>query len=239
MNKKESLIALIPARSGSERIKNKNIYNLNNKPLIAYSINSALKSKIFDRIIVSTDSLRYAKIAKKYGAEVPFLRPKKFSKSTSPDYEWIKFTIDKLDKEKYKFTHFFILRPTNPFRNYKTILRAWREFKKNKKAESLRAVQISKSHPGKMWKPQGKFIKPILNLTISNQPSYNNQFKSLPKVYIQNASLEISKKEVIKKYKTICGKRIIPFFTNEVEGFDINYISDLNQAKKIIKKKNK
>ena len=72
MNKKESLIALIPARSGSERIKNKNIYNLNNKPLIAYSINSALKSKIFDRIIVSTDSLRYAKIAKKYGAEVPF-----------------------------------------------------------------------------------------------------------------------------------------------------------------------
>ena len=129
------------------------------------------------------------------------------------------------------------MRPTNPFRNYKTILRAWREFKKNKKAESLRAVQISKSHPGKMWKPQGKFIKPILNLTISNQPSYNNQFKSLPKVYIQNASLEISKKEVIKKYKTICGKRIIPFFTNEVEGFDINYISDLNQAKKIIKKK--
>ena len=95
---------------------------------------------------------------------------------------------------------------------------------------------MSKSHPGKMWKLQGKFIKPILNLTILNQPSYNNQFKSLPNVYIQNASLEISKKEVIKKYKTICGKKIIPFFTNEIEGFDINYISDLNQAKKIIKK---
>ena len=133
MREKLKLIALIPARSGSQRIKNKNIYNLNNKPLIAYSIKSALKSKIFDRIIVSTDSLKYAKIAKKYGADVPFLRPKKFSKSTSPDYEWLKFTIDKLDKEKYKFTHFFILRPTNPFRNHKTILRAWRELRKNKK----------------------------------------------------------------------------------------------------------
>ena len=236
MKKKVKLIALIPARAGSERIKNKNIYDLNNKPLIAYSIKSAIKTKIFDRIIVSTDSLKYAKIAKRYGADIPFLRPKKFSKSTTPDYEWLKFTIDKLDKEKYDFTHFFILRPTNPFRNHKTILRAWKEFRKNKKAESLRAIQMSKSHPGKMWKLQGKFIKPILNLTILNQPSYNNQFKSLPNVYIQNASLEISKKEVIKKYKTICGKKIIPFFTNEIEGFDINYISDLNQAKKIIKK---
>ena len=237
MKKKLKLIALIPARAGSERIKNKNIYNLDNKPLIAYSIASAIKTKIFDKIIVSTDSLKYAKIAKKYGADVPFLRPKKFSKSTSPDYEWLKFTIDKLDKEKYDFTHFFILRPTNPFRNHKTILRAWKEFRKNKKAESLRAIQISKSHPGKMWKLQGKFLKPILNLKILDQPSYNNQFKSLPNVYIQNASLEISKKMVIKKYKTICGKKIIPFFTNEIEGFDINYISDLNQAKKIIKKK--
>ena len=236
MIKKVKLIALIPARSGSQRIKNKNIYNLNKKPLIAHAINSAIKTNIFDRIIVSTDSLKYAKIAKKYGAEVPFLRPKKFSKSISPDYEWLKFTIDKLEEEKYEFSHFFILRPTNPFRSHKTILRAWREFKKNIKAESLRAVQISKNHPGKMWRLQGKFIKPILNLKILNQPSYNNQFRSLPNVYIQNASLEISKKKVIKKYKTICGKKIIPFFTNEIEGFDINYISDLNQAKKIFKK---
>ena len=77
MREKLKLIALIPARSGSQRIKNKNIYNLNNKPLIAYSIKSALKSKIFDRIIVSTDSLKYAKIAKRYGADV-LLRPKSF-----------------------------------------------------------------------------------------------------------------------------------------------------------------
>jgi len=76
VKKKIKLIALIPARSGSQRIKNKNIYNLNKKPLIAYSIKSALKTKIFDRVIVSTDSVKYAKIAKKYGADVPFLRPK-------------------------------------------------------------------------------------------------------------------------------------------------------------------
>lgn len=236
MKKRFNLIALIPARKGSERIKNKNIYNLNNKPLISYTIKSAIKSKIFDRVIVSTDSIKYAKISKKYGAEVPFLRPKKISKSNSPDYEWLKFTIDKLDKENYQFTHFFILRPTNPFRDEKTILRAWRQFKKNKKAESLRAIRICKEHPGKMWTVKGKFIKPIMNLTVLKQPSYNNQLKSLTNVYIQNASLEISKKNVVKKYKTISGKKIIPFFTNEIEGFDINYPSDIYEAKKIYKK---
>lgn len=237
MKKRFNLIALIPARKGSERIKNKNIYNLNNKPLISYTIKSAIKSKIFDRVIVSTDSIKYAKISEKYGAEVPFLRPKKLSKSKSPDYEWLKFTIDKLNEENYQFTHFFILRPTNPFRDQKTILRAWKEFKKNKRAESLRAISISKEHPGKMWRVQGKFMKPIMNFKVLNQPSYNNQFKSLPDIYVQNASLEISKKDVIKKYKTICGKKIIPFFTNEKESFDINYPSDIDRAKKIFNKK--
>ena len=79
LNKKK-IIALIPARSGSERIKNKNIIDFFGKPLIFYSINSAIKSSIFDKIVVSTDSSKYAKIAKKYGAEVPFLRPKKYQK---------------------------------------------------------------------------------------------------------------------------------------------------------------
>ena len=91
---KKKLIALIPARSGSERVKNKNILKLGKHPLIAYSILSALKSKIFEKVVVSTDSIRYARVAKKYGAEVPFLRPKKISSSSSSDYDWVSFTID-------------------------------------------------------------------------------------------------------------------------------------------------
>ena len=204
-NKK--IIALIPARSGSERIKDKNIKILGKLPLIAYTIKEAKKSKIFDRIIVSTDSLKYASISKKFGAEVPFLRPKNISKSDSPDYEWVNFTIQKLLKDQNtKFTHFFILRPTSPFRNSKTLIRAWNLFKKNKKNESLRAVEVCKQHPYKMWIKNKKFINPLFQKKKFKQPFYNMQFKSLPKIYIQNASLEISKISVLDSYKTITGK---------------------------------
>ena len=77
MSKKFNLVALIPARSGSKRLKNKNILKLNGKPLIAHTINYAKKAKIFDKIILSTESKKYAEIGKKYGAEVPVLRKKK------------------------------------------------------------------------------------------------------------------------------------------------------------------
>ena len=96
--KKEKLVALIPARQGSERFKNKNIINFYGKPLIAYTIISAIKSGIFDKIVVSTDSKKYALISKKYGAEVPFLRPKNISNSYSPDFEWVNYTIEKMKK---------------------------------------------------------------------------------------------------------------------------------------------
>ena len=237
MKRHSKLIALIPARFGSERIKDKNIINLFGHPLIAYAINAAIKTKIFDKILVSTDSLKYKKIAEKYGAEIPFLRPKKISKSFSSDYEWVNYTLKKLEKNDQKFTHFFILRPTNPLRSHNTICNAWNIFKKNK-ADSLRAVEYVKQHPGKMWLKKGKFIKPLLNFKVKKQPSFNNQIKVLPKILVQNASLEISKTEVLKKYKTITGKKILPFFSPSMEGFDINYPEDLvNLRNKIIKKK--
>ena len=160
MKIKNKLIALIPARSGSERIKNKNILNFFGHPLLAYSIKSAIKSKIFDKVLLSTDSQKYANIAKKYGAEVPFLRPKKISKSTSNDFEWISYTLKKLEKNNEKFTHFFILRPTNPLRSYLTIRKAWNLFKK-KSPDSLRAVERVKQHPGKMWIKDRNLIKPL------------------------------------------------------------------------------
>lgn len=235
-NKK--IIALIPARSGSERVKNKNIKNLGNHPLIAHTIKSAKMSKIFDRIIVSTDSVRYKMISKKYGAEVPFLRPKNISQSNSPDYEWVNFTIEKLlNDENKEYSFFFILRPTSPFRSPKTIIRAWKLFKKNKHAESLRAVEICKQHPYKMWIKNKKFIDPLINKKKFQQPFYNMQFKSLPKIYVQNASLEISKVSVLNKYETITGKKIIPFFTKDYEGFDINSEYDFKYAKFLLRHK--
>ena len=231
------IIALIPARQGSERIKHKNIKNFFSHPLIAYAIQSAIKSKLFEKVVVSTDSLKYAKIAKYYGAEVLSLRPKKISSSKSPDYDWVNYTIDLYKKKKINFTHFFILRPTNPFRNINTIISAWKKYKKYKNCDSLRAVSLVKEHPGKMWKEKNNFIFPLMKKKILNQPTYNSQYKSLPTMLVQNASLEISKTSILDKYKTITGKKIIPYFNNKFESYDINYPLDLEFAEYLVRKK--
>ena len=180
------VVALIPARSQSKRIPDKNIYSLKVHPLIAYSIASALESKLFDRIIVSTESKRYAEIAKYYGAEV-IMRPEEFASDTSPDIEWVKYTL-----ERVKCDSFSILRPTSPFRTANTIKRVWDLFNESPICDSIRAVEMCSQHPGKMWVIEGRFIKPLLQKGLHNLP-----YQSLPSVYIQNASLEIAWTDVV------------------------------------------
>ena len=88
-----------------------------------------------------------------------------------------------------------------------------------------------------MWIKSKKFIKPFILGKKNNQPYHNLQFKSLPKIFVQNASLEISKIEVLSLYKSITGKKIIPFYTKDLEGFDINYPYDIKHASFLAKKK--
>ena len=209
MNKKIKAVALIPARSGSKRIVNKNIKLLQNKPLLSYSIYSALKSKCFDRVICSTDSEHYAEIASQYGAEV-ISRPKKIASSVSPDYEWVKFTIDVLQKEKYDFNVYSILRPTSPFRTEKTIKRAFKIFKKNIKFDSLRAIELCNQHPGKMWSIGKKFMTPIIDKTINGTPWHSNQYALLPKYMFKMLVLRFHglKLFFLKKYIWIINSTI-------------------------------
>ncbi len=229
----EKIVALIPARMGSKRVKDKNIKLLNGKPLIAHTIKLAKSANIFEDIIVSTDSNKYSYIAKKFGASVPFLRPKNISGSDSTDFRWVDFTLKKIDK---KFDFFCILRPTNPFRSKKMILSAFKKLKSFPNAHSIRAVELTKDHPYKMWKIKENYIIPLFNKTLNNQPVHSNQYASLPEILKQNASLEIAKTSVLKKYKNISGKKILPYFTNNYEGFDINYPIDFELAKIIAKK---
>ena len=115
-----SAVALIGARSGSERVRDKNVRRLAGHPLLAYAIETARRAEVFDRIIVSTDSERIAQVARWYGADVPFLRPAEYATSTSPDIEWIGWTLPRLD-ERYDL--FAIVRATNPFRGPDAIRR--------------------------------------------------------------------------------------------------------------------
>ena len=228
------IIALIPARSGSKRITDKNIRFLKGHPLIAYTIASALKSHIFDRVIVSTDSSLYASIAEYYGAEVPFLRPAAFAGDKSPDIEWIEYTLNKLDEEAHGAECFCILRPTNPFRSSETIKRAWTEFLSDHKIHSLRAVELCAQHPGKMWVVSGSRIYPLIPLGSEQLPWHSQPYHALPNVYIQNASIEIAWIKVVFETRTIAGTVIKPFFTDGYEGFDLNYDYDWRIAEDLL-----
>ena len=234
-NYKNKTVALIPARSRSKRIKNKNIINFYGHPLLAYSISEAIKSNLFSRVICVTDSSKYAKIAEHYGAEVPAIRPKNISSDTSPDIEWIKWILKKINKNK-KYQIFSILRPTNPFRTHLTIRRAFDVFLNKNNFDSLRAVEICKQHPGKMWSYNGEHIVPLFPLQDIKNPFHSSQMASLPKVYIQNASLEIAWTKTVYENNTIAGNKIKPFFTKDYEGVDINEYEDLLLIDKLIEK---
>ena len=119
---KNLILAVILARSGSKGIKNKNIKILNGKPLIAWSIATCLKSKRINKIVVSTDSKKYAKIAKSFGAHEIILRPKKFSKDQSTDYDAILHLIKNFKKFNYEIIAH--IRPTTPDRDVKDVDKA-------------------------------------------------------------------------------------------------------------------
>ena len=229
-------IALIPARAGSVRVPDKNIRFLNGHPLIAYTISAAVQSGVFDRVLVSTDSEEYARIARHYGAEVPFLRPAEIAGSKSPDIEWVEFTLNELKNRGEEYHYFSVLRPTSPFRQAETIQRAWKLFQEFGKADSLRAVEVCSQHPGKMWVVRGEIMYPVMPVTPPEQPWHSSQFAALPEVYVQNASLEIAKISVSKKGRTIAGEIIQPFLTEGFEGFDINQEVDWVLAEYYLKK---
>ena len=233
-NKTPSIIALIPARSGSKRVPGKNIHPLAGNPLMAYTITSARQSGIFSSIVVSTDSEQYADVAKKYGADVPFLRPVEIAGDLALDIEWVDFTLRKLKEMGQTFDCFSILRPTSPFRMPETIQRAWREFLNEEGVDSLRAIEKAKEHPGKMWVVRGKRMMPLLPIGPAEQPWHSSPYQALPEVYSQNASLEIAWTRVVFDGRTIAGNVVMPFFTQGYEGFDVNRPYDWELAEKLI-----
>ncbi len=229
-------VALIPARSGSKRVKAKNIRVLNGHPLLAYTLSAARSSGVFDSVVVSTDSEGVAEVARHYGGEVPFLRPAEFAGDLSPDIEWVRHVLKALSEQGQNYESFALLRPTSPFRTASTIQRAWSLFQQLPEVDSLRAVELCGQHPGKMWVKEGDWIMPLLPGGPKNPPWHSMPYQALPKVYVQNASLEIAWTRVPLEGGTIAGEKIIPFLTEGLEGFDINQPEDWWLAEELIKR---
>jgi CMP-N,N'-diacetyllegionaminic acid synthase len=238
-----SVVALIPARGGSKRVPGKNVRALGGHPMMAYTIAAAADSGVFGSVIVSTDSEDVARVAREYGAEVPFLRPAALASDTSPDIEWLGHLLEELRAEGRTWDCFSLLRPTSPFRTADTIRRAWARFTAQQGVDSLRAVEKCTQHPGKMWVVRGERMLPLLPFALSGsgpggqsfeQPWHSTPYQALPAVYVQNASLEIAWTRVVRERRTIAGDVLVPFLTEGYEGFDINDEYDWMIAERLL-----
>ena len=227
-----SAIALIGARAGSERVKDKNVRRLAGHPLLAYAIETARRAEVFDRILGSTDSEQIAQVARWYGADVPFLRPVEHASSTSPDIEWIAWTLRRLD-ERYDL--FAIVRATNPFRGPEVIRRGLDQLLATPEADSIRAVELVKQHPGKMWviDEVGRLMRPLLDQSHLDVAWHAGQYQALPPIYVQNSALEIAWTRVVEATGTREGRMLAPFLTEGYEGLNIDDEDDFARAEEL------
>jgi N-acylneuraminate cytidylyltransferase len=226
-------VALIGARGGSERVPGKNIRRLAGHPLLAYAIETARQTGVFDRIVVSTDSEAIAKVARWYGADVPFLRPDEYATSTSPDIEWIAWTLARLE-ERYDL--FAIVRATNPFRGPDVIRRGLEQLLATPEADSVRAVELVKQHPGKMWEItiDGRTMTPLLDQSHLDVAWHAGQYQALPPVYVQNSALEIAWTRVVEGTGTREGRVLAPFLTDGYDGLNIDDEDDFTLAETLV-----
>jgi CMP-N,N'-diacetyllegionaminic acid synthase len=236
MPNKYKHIALIPARSGSKRIPGKNTKLLNGVPLIAYTIASALECQVFSEVIVSTDSQEIAEVAKRYGASAPILRPSQYASDESSDIEWVLHAVNEMiSTPKEELGLISILRPTSPLRGSRSILNALDLLAENSWADSVRAMEPTNKHPGKMWKVSDDgHATPFLSQSENVIPTHNLPTQLLPKVWIQNASLEAVKFRSLLETKSISGKSVLAIQLPGFEGYDLNSQEDWDYLEYLI-----
>ena len=204
------VIAIIPARSGSKSVQDKNIRLMNGKPLIAYSIEQALASPEIDRVIVSTDSPVYKAIAEEYGAEVPFLRPAKYAQDDTLDLDVFRHALHWLkENENYDVGTCVHLRPTHPIREVSDIDTMITILADNPNFDSVRSVSPAKQTPYKMWRfatPDSRKMDPILGGDMPE--AYNAPRQSLPQIYMQNACIDVVRSKTILEKNSMSGDYI-------------------------------
>ena len=226
------VLGLIPARSGSKGLKNKNIQKLLGKPLIEYTINSAKKSRYLNKIIVSTDSKKIAKIGLDLGVDVPFIRPKKLAQDDSSTLSVIKHTLDFLSK-KYDYAPdiITILQPTSPLRKTKTIDQSIELLIKTD-ATMVLGVHTIKSNSYASFALRKNYLKPV-----KKDFEKYHQRQKFPNFYFPTGSVYTFWGKTLKKYGSIYGPRIKPLIIDDKTIIDIDNKLDLFLCEMIMKYK--
>ena len=210
---RETVLGVIQARSGSKGLPGKNIRPLLGKPLMAWMIEAARRSKRIDRLILSTDSPEYAEIGRSFGAEVPFLRPGDLAADSSTDLEVMTHALTWLrEREGYEPDVAVRLQPTNPTFPTELIDEGIEKLLAQIDADSLRPVTPSPKHPFKMWRWTGeeRWIEPFVPAEQTGLPEpFNTGRNLLPPVLVQVGALEAVRTPVILRQRRMAGKKIL------------------------------
>jgi len=224
-------IAIIPARKNSQRIKNKNIKTFNGKPVIYWSIKTAIKSKLFKHVFVTTDSKKIAKLAARFGAKALYPRPSKLSDDYTTIIDVIKFEIKNLENKKIKFSNICCIFPAAPLIKVKYLSKGLILLKKKKfDGFVFAANQFPESYLRGFY-----FKKNKLNLI---QPNYQNiRTQDLPKTYIDAGQFYWGAKKLWKKEKSVFIKSSDILLLPRAKSVDIDNLIDWKEAELNAKKK--
>jgi len=221
MYQNKKVLAIIPARGGSKRLPHKNILDLNGKPLIAWTIEAAKKSKIIDKLIVSTDDDKIAEISKQYGAEVPFIRPKHLASDTASSLDVVLHAIHFFKEKEVQFDYFVLLQPTSPLRTNEDIDDAFKLLDDKTKA----VVSVCETAHSPLWSntlPKDLSMKDFIKPEIRNMRS-----QDLPKYYRLNGAIYISESEYLKENYGFLGKNTKAYIMPQKRSVDIDTIRDI------------
>ncbi|WP_379970590.1 cytidylyltransferase domain-containing protein [Ectobacillus sp. sgz5001026] len=218
-------IAIIPARSGSKGLKDKNIKLLNGKPLIAYTIEAAKESKLFDEIFVSTDSENYAEIAREYGASVPFLRSKDLSSDTASSWDVVTEVLNIYEEKGKQFDSFALLQPTSPRRKAENIIKAY-ELLQVKRANAI--VGVTEAEHSPLWcgiLPEDQTLVGFFKNEKANQ-----QRQKLEPYYRINGAIYVVKTDYFQSTKDIYECECYAYVMSRETSIDIDNALDFALA---------
>lgn len=224
-------LAIIPARSGSKGLKDKNIKLLNEKPLIAYTIEAALTTKIFEEVMVSTDSSHYAEISRQYGASVPFLRKEELAGDNTSSWDVVKQVLEDYKKMGIVFDKCVLLQPTSPLRTKDDIINALTLYQE-KNAETVVSV-CETEHPAQ-WCFTLENGNSMIN--FSKSPYRNMRRQELPKTYHENGAIYIvDAKKIMEKDYDIYQNRCFAYIMGGKSSMDIDDQEDFDKAEYYLK----
>lgn len=230
------ILALIPARGGSKSIPRKNIRLVAGKPLIAHTIGQALDSCLINRVIVSTDDAEIARTARRFGAEVPFMRPAELAQDETPDWPVFNHALRWLkEHENYEPDLVIHLRATTPNRRVETLDKAIAAFIKMPEAESMRSVRLADYSPYKMVliRQDGCIEPVVVPRNNCKDDLWNMPRQALPQAYQGDGYVDITRPWIILDRKSMFGMKTRAYIIDEPV-VDIDYEEDLRKAEKIL-----